>query len=853
MKKMRTTRRSVFYAAIASLPLLLAACAEQAETPGAGSAATPITVTIATDGTRAAIDLQSVQIADGQQLLAWFPAGVTLADGTASPCTTTYAVGAANAVTPTQQPYLQAGERSAAIHLLYAPDTGTGTDSWPNGAYPTTGGTFTVKQDQSNDDNYRLSDLMYGTANAVRTDVTASAAVTMRHLMAKVVVTATAGAGISQVKAIYVVAGYRGMSVAVSNGAVTLEEANASAIDATAANRLTMLSGGTSTTATAAALLPPQTIDAGALIAVETDMGTVNYALPAARQLMPGEVSTFDVTPSRSDLGQTVTLPDAHEPAGSDTHRNRLAFHLPDGTTFNMVFVEGGRMENLHSKQATEGYTSGYNVTMSDFYMAETETTQGLWKAVMGGMVNASGAPLQSYGTDGATISSAIAGSGPGPVVSDNYPVGNIQWPHVLTLSGCFIDKLNAATIGQRPPGWEFTLPTSAQFEYAARGGLHSAGFKYAGSNTAADVIWYAENTGTAPKPVATNQPNELGLYDMQGNQFEVCSDWQPGTDAGSMTITAGEYTNPTGPASAYDSGQDKWWFGPGWNNDTGVTEGYFNYGWGATNGGPTYTDWVRGFRVALVKIKPASVGDLYFSDGTWGTLAANPGKTPIGIVVSTDLSGPDRSAGYKYGYVMALGKASTGCQWTTLTNYCDRQVPSSGYSTSANFKEVTSDMDGLTHTNTAKANASYSASAFPAVYNAVNYSVAAPAKSSGWYLPSAGQIYAMIRNLASAPELNGYGTATAKDNASGHWACWSAKTQTYLAAVNAYIKARYPSAPTLFAETTLSKTWSSTHRYQNYAWMLWGKASNGDLCIEATNSTGNDQTNGIVIPFLAF
>ncbi len=822
MKKMRTTRRSVFYAAIASLPLLLAACAEQAETPGAGSAATPITVTIATDGTRAAIDLQSVQIAEGQQLLAWFPAGVTLADGTASPCTTTYTVGAANAVTPTQQPYLQAGERSAAVHLLYAPDTGTGTDSWPNGAYPTAGGTFTVKQDQSDDDNYRLSDLMYGTATAVRTDDTAAAAVTMRHLMSKLVVTATAGAGISQVKAIYIVTGYRGMSVAVSNGAVTLEAADASAIDATAANRLTMLSGGTSTTATAAALLPPQTIDAGALIAVETDMGTVNYALPAARQLMPGEVSTFDVTPSRSDLGQTVTLPDAHEPAGSDTHRNRLAFHLPDGTTFNMVFVEGGRMENLYT--GTRGEATGYNVTLSDYYIAETEVTQQLWKAVMGGMVQLHGG-------------SALATQ---KETGDMYPVNSVSWNMINTATTGFIDRLNAATIGSRPSGWEFSLPTSAQWEYAARGGQHSAGFTYAGGDNLAEIA-VLQNVNTI-KPVASLKPNELGLYDMAGNVWEWCLDYKEADGGGSPVSTdvaaAGEYTDPwLCTSNATNSRVVR---GGGYSDATDDANGGFTYQRTATDGSPDRVSDYFGFRVALVKQKvPPLLGDLYFSDGTWGTAGDNPGKTPIGIVFRVGTSTKDRALGYTRGYVMALGDASDGTAWgTTTTAMTDTQIAFTADWAGAN--NVVTDMDGLTHCRTAKCyrDDATNAATATAMNLARTYTPAAPSNSSGWYLPSIGQMYMWWESFSTTASKystympvneSRYGSWS-KGNEAHYIVCGATYAWEFVTAMNNYVTTRLGGRNlSLFTPFDGSYWWSSTERNGPCAWFMNLQGSGGD------------------------
>ena len=197
--------------------------------------------------------------------------------------------------------------------------------------------------------------------------------------------------------------------------------------------------------------------------------------------------------------------------------KNRPLTFTVNGVSFTMLPVEGGTFTmGATSEQGRDAYNfekPAHSVTLSSYYMGETEVTQALWQAVMG--------------------------SNPSHFTGDSQrPVEMVSWDDCQT----FITKLNQQCAGQLN-GRQFRLPTEAEWEYAARGGKQSHGYKYSGSKTLDNVAWYASNSGSTTHAVGTKQANELGLYDMSGNVWEWCSDWYG--DYGSSALT-----NPTGPAT---------------------------------------------------------------------------------------------------------------------------------------------------------------------------------------------------------------------------------------------------------------------------------------------------------------
>ena len=133
----------------------------------------------------------------------------------------------------------------------------------------------------------------------------------------------------------------------------------------------------------------------------------------------------------------------------------------------------------------------------------------------------------------------AVMGNNPSEFKNcDNCPVESVSWNDIQE----FLVKLNQQT-GTKGTGKCYRLPTEAEWEYAARGGVKSRGYKYAGSNDIDEVAWYDDNSGGKTHPLGQKASNELGLYDMSGNVDEWCADWYGAYSSSSQT-------NPKGPSS---------------------------------------------------------------------------------------------------------------------------------------------------------------------------------------------------------------------------------------------------------------------------------------------------------------
>lgn len=234
----------------------------------------------------------------------------------------------------------------------------------------------------------------------------------------------------------------------------------------------------------------------------------------------------------------------------------------------NMVKVDAGTFYMGAQKDSVEYYNYDENatslespvheVTVGEFYINKYEVTQALWKAVMG-----------RHNDKKDEFDQWEDGFGKG----DNYPAYRITFEEVET----FIGKLNEYT------GLNFTLPTEAQWEYAARGGKDTYYSLYAGGDNVIEFAWIDQNSDKCSE-VGKKNPNTLGLYDMSGNVWEMCQDWY-------YDYTADAVENPVG--EAYTG--HKVFRGGSWNTNAQQARVTARY-----KQGIHYRDYNTGFRLVL-------------------------------------------------------------------------------------------------------------------------------------------------------------------------------------------------------------------------------------------------------------
>ncbi|MCM1532413.1 MAG: formylglycine-generating enzyme family protein [Bacteroides sp.] len=222
-----------------------------------------------------------------------------------------------------------------------------------------------------------------------------------------------------------------------------------------------------------------------------------------------------------------VFMTSCEKEKGQERHENytETAF----GMSMDMVYVEGGSFmmgaTEEQGAEVNEDEMPVRDINIGSYYIGKYEVTQSEWEAVMGTSLVEQGEQSFYYEIWG------MRGEGP------DYPMYYVSWEDAQE----FCKKLSERT------GKKYVLPTEAQWEYAARGGKNSKGYKFSGGDDIEEVAHYHGNGDGQNHPVGTKAGNELGIFDMSGNVWEWCADWYG-------PYSESETNNPSGP----DEGEDR-------------------------------------------------------------------------------------------------------------------------------------------------------------------------------------------------------------------------------------------------------------------------------------------------------
>jgi len=245
-----------------------------------------------------------------------------------------------------------------------------------------------------------------------------------------------------------------------------------------------------------------------------------------------------------------------------------ITIPLSEDVNLDMIWIEQGTFTMGSPEDELGRYDdeTQHEVTLTQgYWLGKYEVTQAQYEAVMG--------------------------TNPSGFKGDDLPVQKVSWNDATE----FCTKLTAIekAAGRLPEGYEYTLPTEAQWEYACRAGTTTS--LNSGKNVTStecpemdEVGWYKCNSDDKTHLVGQKKPNAWGLYDMHGNVYEWCLDWYE--DYADSAVT-----DPTGPETGYS----RMIRGGGWNEDATFCRSAFrNYVI------PTANDSYIGFRVALAPVK---------------------------------------------------------------------------------------------------------------------------------------------------------------------------------------------------------------------------------------------------------
>ena len=260
-------------------------------------------------------------------------------------------------------------------------------------------------------------------------------------------------------------------------------------------------------------------------------VGAVGLAVgTAVAQRPPEETQRPGAVPAATAKAPADARAEPEREAAAKAHEDFLAriavakAWVAETIGLELVAIRGGTFQ-MGSEQGHSDERPLTQVTLRDFALGKTEVTQSQWQAVMRGN------PSRFRGGD--------------------QPVENVSWDNAMTFCRRLTERARAA--GKLPAGFEFTLPTEAQWEYACRAGTTG---DYAGELEA--MAWYDINSELKTHPVATKRANAWGLHDMHGNVLEWCHDWFQDH------LPGGRVAEPAGPSS----GSFRVYRGGGWSGD---------------------------------------------------------------------------------------------------------------------------------------------------------------------------------------------------------------------------------------------------------------------------------------------
>lgn len=181
----------------------------------------------------------------------------------------------------------------------------------------------------------------------------------------------------------------------------------------------------------------------------------------------------------------------------------------PKYDTTRFVLVDGGSFKMGTSEPVELHESPAHEVTVKPFIIGKTEVTFDDYDKYM-------------LATKQDTARKSMWGRGKQPAISVSWldAVAYCNWLSAQEgLSKCYV--IEGENVKWNDTAKGYRLPTEAEWEYAARGGNKSKLTLYAGSKEIDEVAWFKDNSGAQTHPVASKKPNELGLFDMNGNVWE--------------------------------------------------------------------------------------------------------------------------------------------------------------------------------------------------------------------------------------------------------------------------------------------------------------------------------------------